>query len=454
MTINILLGAFDVPGGSLGFNNFRYAKDEDGQPQIYHLGAVGNKIKFPPTTLDMSNLIPLAHDVGYQYTNTIKDPKKYWLDYAPKVGLFYGGNLFSKGGSIEEISQGLASLEFAAAIATVLDEHAHFADIILPEANHFETVFCYERIFERPSTQRDMYGPMGARKALVKPLYNGRHGDEILIDLAARIGTLPPTNGMAKGMNGIKGDIPPMTNKIQVVYDAWIKGKYGAEWDFNKVAELGQIVPPSLAEHEIYQYYYAPDKKIKLPIYNIFLQKTRVQMLEMLEKAGVEHPAGNNTIREVYQPIPHWFEGTEFPHGKDGFDMNLVGWRTPQFLHDVNNSTGNPVLQEVASHNPFYGKLILNTETAVKKGLNDGDMVFVENQHGVKIGPVPVKTSESIHPDAAGVAGGHHRKAFGMDPVNHTTPVSWNRLIPIAWNTIDPVTGAIEISPLIRISKA
>lgn len=454
MTINILLGAFDVPGGNLGFNNFKYAKDEDGHPKIYHLGAVANQIKFPPTTLDMTHLIPLAHDVGYQYTNTMKDPKKYWLDYAPKVGVFYGCNLFSKGGGIEEISQGLAALDFAAAIATVFDEHAHFADIILPEASHFETDFCYERVFERPSSQRDMYGPMGARKALVKPLYDGRQADEILMDLAARIGTLPPTNGMAKGMNGIKGDIPPTNTQIKVTFNAWIEGKYGPEWDFDKVAEQGQIAPPTLAEHEIYQYSYAPDNQIRLPIYNIYLQKTRVAMLDMLEKAGAEHPAGNDTIREIFQPIPHWFEGTELAKGKDGFDMNLIGWRTPQFLHDVNNTSGNPILQEVAGHSPYYGKLILNTERAEAKGLKDGDRVYVENQHGVKIGPVPVKTSETIHPDAAGVAGGHSRKAFGMDPVNHTTPVSWNRLVPIAWRTIDPVSGAIEISPLIRITKA
>lgn len=81
-------------------------------------------------------------------------------------------------------------------------------------------------------------------------------------------------------------------------------------------------------------------------------------------------------------------------------------------------------------------------------------MVYVENNHGVKVGPVPVKMSEIIHPDAAGVEGGHSRKAFCMDPVNHTSPLSWNRLASISWKSIDLVTGAIEISPMIRITKA
>lgn len=90
-------------------------------------------------------------------------------------------------------------------------------------------------------------------------------------------------------------------------------------------------------------------------------------MLEFLEKAGAEHPAGNDIIREIYQPIPHWFEGPELPHGEDGFDMNLIGWRNPQFMHDINNGTGNPLLQEVALKSPLYGKLVLNPETAKKK---------------------------------------------------------------------------------------
>ncbi|WP_281763092.1 molybdopterin-dependent oxidoreductase [Pseudodesulfovibrio nedwellii] len=452
MTVNILLGAFDVPGGNLGFNNYHYKKDEDGHPVHFHLGPP-HHVKFPPKTLDMKDLIPMQHDVGYMFTNSARDLEGHWLDYKPKVGFFYGGNLFSKGGSEEEISEGLASFEFAAAIAINMDEHTHFADIVFPEANHFETDFCYERVFERPSKQQYKQGPMGARKALVKPLYDGRAADDILIQLAKRLNILPKTNIIMSKMNKIKG-VSPTTTNLKDVWDAWISGKYGAEWNFDKAAEVGQIALPPIPKEKIYQYYYAPDNQVRLPIYHIFLKKTGEEMIEMCKKAGTEHPVGNETIRNIYQPIPHWVEGPEFPHGKDGFDMNLVGWRNPQFLHDVNNSTGNPLLQEVACKSPFYGKLVLNPRTARRKGFNDGDMVYVENQYGVKVGPVPVKTSEIIHPEAAGVEGGHSRKAFSMNPVNHTSPLSWNRLIPINWKTIDPVTGAIEISPLIRITKA
>ncbi len=454
MTLNILVGAFDVPGGNLGHNHQKYAKDDDWHPKIFYLGPP-NKIKFPPTDgMHLPNLIPLAHDVGYQFSNSMTDLKRHWIDYVPKAAISYGCNLFSKGGSEELVSAGLRKIGFMATISLVFDEHTAFADIVLPQAHNMEEIFCYERPFDRPAKQEIANGPMGARKALTKPLYDGRQADSILIDLAQRLGLLAKTHGIAKNMNNIRSDFPMNTTNIKDVYDAWIKGKYGNTWNFDKVAEVGQISVPPLKESAIYAYSYAPGNQIKLPIYNIFLLNAKNSMLSQLRAHGASHPAGDDAIENVFQPIPKWHRPPEFTKAGENYDLNLIGWRAPQFSFDVNNAIGNVVLQEIAARHPLYGKLVINPVTAAKKGLKSGDIVYVENKYNSKIGPVPVVLSESIHPDAVGVSGGQARKTFNMGPANNAGRVSWNRMASIDWKAIDPVAGAIEISPAVRITKA
>ena len=96
---------------------------------------------------------------------------------------------------------------------------------------------------------------------------------------------------------------------------------------------------------------------------------------------------------------------------------------------------------------------MLNAETAAAKSLKEGDMVYVENQLGVKTGPAPIKTTQILHPQALGIVAGHNRRGFGINPVAETG-LSWNRLVRQDWKAIDPFTGVLEISPLVRIIKA
>lgn len=454
MTINILLGAWDVPGGSKGYVNKKYAIDEDWHPVVYSIAAP-NVVQYPPAGPDAAGMLPLSHDTGYMYTNIMKEPEKYrYENRMPKVAMTYGCNLFSKGGSEEEISEALRKPEYMIAISTVFDEHTAFADLVLPEANHLETPFLYNRDFDRPFKDHVSAYPFCARNAVVEPLYQGRHEGEIFVELANRLGILPVMNTLVKAMTPVKTDFDLMSTNVMDAWDAWAAGVLGPEWNFSKVAAQGQAWGEPKSKAETYQYFYRPGKQIKFPIYHVRLMGYKDALHAALDPAGVEHPNGWDFVDEYFQPVPHWYDPPELTHPGEEFDLNMVGWRNSLFIHDTNNMVGNHILNEVATQNPLYGKLVINPATAAEKGLKENDMVYVENRYGSKIGPVPLKFAQSIHPQAVGVAGGQARRTFDMDPVNGAGTVSWNRLCSIDWSAIDPVTGAIEISPAVKITKA
>ncbi|MBW1805639.1 MAG: molybdopterin-dependent oxidoreductase [Deltaproteobacteria bacterium] len=453
MSINILLGAWDVPGGSLACNHMKYACDEEGTPEEFHLFPPVS-FHYPPDRMDLLEYLPMAHDVGHNFVDTMNNPEKYGFEYRPEVALNFGCNLFSKGASEEEIEKALAAIPFMVSISSYFDEHTNFADVVLPEASKMETPSAYGLEFDRPG-MKETNRADGARQALIEPMYDGRHADEIYMEMAERLDILPKLQAIAARINNLEGLDPAKKYSIKELYDIKIQAVYGEDWNFDKVAEKGSISPPPIPEHLTYAYYYLRQTGARIPLYNMPLKRYGEIQLKGCKEAGIEHPAGNERVKEFFQPVPHWFFTSDMPWGKDSndeFDLNVVGWRLPLFLHDVHDMTGNPVLQEVARTNPYYGKVVLNPETARTKGLKDGDMVYVENLLGVRTGPAPVKTSRILHPKALGIVSGKDRRGHGLNPVSETG-LSWNRLVRQDWEAIDPFTGALEISPLVRIYK-
>ncbi len=453
MSINILLGAWDVPGGSQACNNLQYDCDEEGTPTEFHL-APPPPFSYPPNRMDLHEFLPMGHDLGYNFVNAMNNLDKFGFDYKPEVILNYGCNLFSKGASEEEVERALAAIPFMVSISTHFDEHTNFADIVLPEASNSEVSSAYGINFDRPGI-KDMNRSDGACQALVKPMYDGRHADDVYMELADRLGILSKMQGIFAKKNKIEELDPDKKYTVEEIYGMRIRAAHGKEWNFDKLAQKGSMTIPKIPEELSYAYTYLKKTGARIPLYNMPLKRYGEKQLEGCRKAGIEHPAGNERVKEFYQPIPHWFLTPDMPWGenaKKDFDLNVVGWRSSLFLHDIHDQTGNPILQAVAKMDPYSGKVLLNAETAKSKGLKDDDMVVVENQLGVKVGPAPIKTTQLLHPKALGILSGHDRKGHGLNPVSKTG-LSWNRLVRQDWDVIDPFTGAIEIGPLVRIIK-
>jgi thiosulfate reductase/polysulfide reductase chain A len=92
----------------------------------------------------------------------------------------------------------------------------------------------------------------------------------------------------------------------------------------------------------------------------------------------------------------------------------------------------------------------MNAETCRKKGLKDGDVVWVESKVGRVKGVV--KASECIHHECVGIAGNfgsmfEHPIAKGKYP-------HFNALLPRGIRYQEPVGGAMEMGVRVKVYKA
>ena len=104
---------------------------------------------------------------------------------------------------------------------------------------------------------------------------------------------------------------------------------------------------------------------------------------------------------------------------------------------------------EIAETDPYHLKVKINTETAKKKGLKDGDLIWVESQ--VDRVKAEVKLTECVHHELVGFSSnlGHwmkHSIAGGKG-------AHFNTLLPLDLEHHQPVALGLEGTAKVRIYK-
>jgi thiosulfate reductase/polysulfide reductase chain A len=107
----------------------------------------------------------------------------------------------------------------------------------------------------------------------------------------------------------------------------------------------------------------------------------------------------------------------------------------------------------MSTFDPYEYAIWLNSATAQKKGIKDGDTIVVESRYGKTQGRV--KVTELIHPDVVGVPAGHGARTKLGNPIVGEGAY-FNALCSIHEKdrAIDPITGGIEEGPAVKVYKA
>lgn len=460
MVVNQLIGAVAVPGGNIVAPDPKaLTPGEDGVviPENFHCKFT--PWQWPPQALEAREFQPYCFDITYRMIDLILDPKPYYANYTPEMFISFAANLYTKGGNPERIGEALAKIPFVVSIAHHVDEHTAFADLVMPEASYLEMPTAFYFQMYRPGSARLGNIHIGHRE-IIKPVNNVRIMDEVFTDIAERMGMLyGPGPDKLNFMTNIILGIPPQfwldlgkKHKAADVVERYLKGQYGPQITLDALAAKG-FVYDEMKPQDVYNYTAFPGKTTRHPLYNVYYKRAGEQLLAGMEKAGVKHPGfSDEEIKFYYTGVPAW-KPTPTQSAPAEYDLYGVVWKIPQFLFDISGVGTNPWLVETAEQNPDFGKILLNTATADKKGLKDGDMVYVESQFGGKIGPYPVKTTELLHPDCMGVASGIGRLVSTMNPLSKKN-IPYNRLLASTWESIEVITGGIENSPRMKITKA
>jgi molybdopterin-containing oxidoreductase family molybdopterin binding subunit len=112
----------------------------------------------------------------------------------------------------------------------------------------------------------------------------------------------------------------------------------------------------------------------------------------------------------------------------------------------------NAWLDEAAQMDPFSYNVALNAAKGRALGLKNDDMVWVENEYGVRV-KGKLRLTEAIHPEGVGIGAcaGHWNKSM---PRALGKGVFFNDLIALDWEHSSPSNLNLDLCAKVRISKA
>jgi anaerobic selenocysteine-containing dehydrogenase len=179
----------------------------------------------------------------------------------------------------------------------------------------------------------------------------------------------------------------------------------------------------------------------RIPIYWAGLTEDREEISWRAEKAGFHMDWNQYTAMVTYFPSVIHLES-------DGeYDLFVVSPRDPISTYRFNMQ--NPYIREVAQRDPFALTIAMNSATAKKKGIRDGDTISLENKWGDKV-TGEVKITHLIHPRVVAMTG--LGSWAGGRPIARGKGVNPNQLIRIDQKYTCPITGTLEITSKARVS--
>jgi molybdopterin-containing oxidoreductase family molybdopterin binding subunit len=282
----------------------------------------------------------------------------------------------------------------------------------------------------------------GLRQPVVKPIGQARRWIDVMLEIADRLGFLGDVYKMFNVKWALKDPYkldPNQRYTMDELYDRWTKSLFGPErgieWfkthGYHKVRRTPQ------------ENYPGPFIKARFPMYF-------ENMLRAKESVGkVAAKLGHKWDTSDYKALVDWKPCPAFENVQPPYDLYVVNFKIP--FHALSVTTQNPWLTELAERNPYAYKILINSQTAARKGVRDGDEIWVESEAGKVKGVA--KVTECIHPEVIGIAGVFGSWARGK-PVAKGKGVHFNSLLPLNMDRVDPISSGVDSCIRVKVSRA
>ncbi len=450
-SLNMLMGAYYVPGGHRGENlvgpNMSWAPSTTSDGLVLPPEPIGHGVNYyeseirAPESLAISELFPISTNRSPMNQLAVTDPKKFKLPYDIEVMLQCRRNLMTNAANKASNAAALSKIPFLVSFNTVLDEVSEFADIVLPDTHSLERLDLQPNRMTLSVTVASGYYYWGLRQPVMAPPEGVRSWRDVLLDLADRLGFLDNVNQSLNVILHLKAphDLKPgQKYDWDQIFDRWAKSQFGEEKGLAWFKENGY----HKVKRTVSESFPLTSLKVRFPIY-----------FENVKKAGEKVKAVTDELNlswdtSDYQPLPDWKPCPSFKQSGE-HDLFAVNYKLP--FHYQSWTTENPWLNEVGERHLYAYKLMINTEAAQKRGIRDGDVVWIESTAGKVKGQA--KVTECIHPEVVGIAG-----VFGAwgpgKPIAKDKGIHFNSLIPMDLEHIDAVSTSLDSCVRVKVTKA
>jgi len=454
-TLNLVVGAFYVPGGHRGMNvvgpGGRWKPGSTSEGLITPAKEVGHGAEFyhfedrPPEDLGLSQLFPLTTNRAALYQINLDDPAQFPLPYQPEVLIVCRRNLMMNNVNPAQTERMLKRIPFIVAFSIHLDETAEFADLVLPEVHSLERfdLFPNSPILSIAQSTGTYY--WGLRQPVVEP--QNRYWIEVLLEVADRLDFLGDVYKLLNQKWGLVDPYrldPTERYTMAELYDRRAKSQFGPERGLDWFREHGYHTVARTVDET----YTGPLIDARFPLYyeNVPRAKEAVETVA----TALGHPDWDTSD---YTALPDWRPCPAFepaPPPADGgrpFDLFVVNFKVP--FQSLSHTTQNPWLTDMSIRNPYAFKVLVNTVTARRAGVVDGAHVRVESEAGSVVGIA--KVTECVHPEVVGIGGVFGSWARGK-PIARGRGVHFNTLLPLTTDRIDRVSSGVDSCIRVRIT--
>lgn len=438
--LNLVIGALYVPGGFAGVNvagpSGKWAPEEDPHDGLI-IPADEIAHGFNPYDFrvksdvwgSFNELFPMSASSGQKEFLSIVEPEKFGAAAAPEMMIHCRSNLMLSRLDPAVQEKILKSIPFIVSFNSYIDETAEFADIVLPDTSSLERLVFYpNRVYSHLHNITGFWY-WGLMQPVVPPAYDSRHWWEVMLELADKVGFLPD---FYRALNLTFLEPPyklDLTEKytLEDIIDRKLKGELGDEHGLGWFKENGYLKLKRTVEER----YPILSVKARYPVYFENFIRAGERAKSAAEKMGVALDTSD------YLPVPDWKPNAAMEKKTEEYDLYCINYKTP--VSFMTYTAENAWLNEISECHPWYYKILINTDTGKKKGIKDGDTIWVESRANKVKGKA--KLTECIHPEVVGIAGTFGGWANGK-PVALGKGVHFNSLAPLEYDRLDVISGA------------
>ena len=281
--------------------------------------------------------------------------------YQVRGWMVYGTNLIQALPDPRHVEKAIQNLDFMVAIDVLPAEITGWADIVLPESTYLER---FDDVWS--ATYKQPF--IAVRQPAVEPMFDSKPGWWIAKELAKRLGL---------------EDLFPWSDPVDNARTRLAKGGYDVDEAFRTGVVLGEPVP-TCEEEGLQLTFQTEDGKIQL-------------YSKELEAAG-------------FDPLPQFTPPDPVPPGM----FRLLSGRSS--AHTFGRTANNRFLAQAYPENEVWvnAKAARSLPGFELEPVRSGDLVMLENQDGVRSGPVRIKVTERIRGDAVFLVHGWGHTARGL----------------------------------------
>jgi molybdopterin-containing oxidoreductase family molybdopterin binding subunit len=451
--LNVLIGNIDVPGGLLAYRRMKTITTEEGLLTLVPGRGGGIFPGYPyrkpslPKSADLFELAPVACYSRPFFIWGITKPEEFRAPHPIDTMIVVRCNPVKTALSRSFMEKIMQKIPFLVSITTEIDETAEFADIVFPDLHYLERLtvglaFTDNRL-DRSGIPKVFFGQKPATFfSHPTPWKRYINNFQILHEVADRAGFLPE---VYKALNFIWGLREPYKldpykkYEFEELIDRCLRSNLGDDKGIEWYLRDGLLVEDIPAE----EMYRGPFWSGRVQVYYEFMLHAKKELDEVIKEYNIPIDTSD------YLPLPEWRPCPAYkPVSGDGQRLFLVNYKTPQQSYgSIFQSI--KVLQELTEIHRD-DDLLINTATAAKLGLRDGDTVVIESENGVKF-KTRIRVTELVHPEVVACHGNSGR--FSRQLASTSSGIHWNDFVVFDEEHVDFVSTAVDSCIRVKLVK-